>query len=240
MKIAIGLVVKGGKQFIDKWISCAEQIGDIILVVDNGTHAEVNQILINHPKVKQYHIQKDMGRNMSRDYQKVLEMAREEDCQWVWNLDIDDYIPTMNLYEFKKFLLNTYNQSIAFPCFEMRGDANHYIMIPYPTEKGEKEKLKHARICHKCYKVLSHLKFDEKDKHGISIPHNCIPGGLVTIPFQHFGHYTKELREEKRKQYTTEKFKDEREREAIWMEEDESKIVIKEWNKFEFLEDGNN
>jgi len=236
MKVAIGLVVKGGEEFIDGWISCAERIGDTILVVDNGADARVNQILTNHPKVKQYHIQKDMGRNQSRDYQKILEMAREEDCQWVWNLDIDEYVPEINNASLRQFLINSRDQSISFPLFEMRGDNKHYVMLKEPTSG----KMRHARACHKCYKVHFHLKFDEKDKHGISVPHNCIAGGVVNIAVQHFGHYTKELRDEKRRQYATKSFKDLSEQDASWMEDDDSKVIIKEWNKHEFLEDGKN
>ncbi len=227
MKVAIGLVVKGGEEFIDKWISCAEKIGDIILVVDNGADEIVRMKLLKHKKVKQYHIQISMDRNQSRDYQKILEMAREEDCQWVWNLDIDECVPNLDVLALKNFLINSTDQSIAFPFFEMRGDNKHYVML----KEMLSGKLKHARACHKCYRVLSHFKFDEKDKHGVSIPHNCISGGIVNVPVQHYGHYTKELRDEKRKQYLTSSFKDSIEQDATWMEDDDSKIIIKEWDK---------
>jgi hypothetical protein len=222
--LAIGLVVKGGEQFIDKWIESADKIGDIFLIVDNGADNIVKQKLINHPKTKHYLIQKDMGRNQSRDYQKILEMAKEEDIKWIWNLDIDECVPIFNKQTFIEYLLNTQDECIGFPLFEMR-DNNHYVMVKDCTEI-----LKHARCCHKCYKVLSHFKFNEKDWHGSSIPHNCRPGSIVHIYVQHFGHSTKELREQKRNQYKDSTYKDLHELEQSWLEEDESKITIKEWN----------
>ena len=54
MKLGIGLVIKGGEQFIDDWIKVAEKITDTIIVVDNGTDKEVRDILINHKHVKRY------------------------------------------------------------------------------------------------------------------------------------------------------------------------------------------
>ncbi len=225
MKLAIGLVIKGGKQFIDQWIECAERIGNIILVVDNNADGEAKQKLINHSKVKQYHIQKNMGRNQSRDYQKILEMAREEECTWVLNLDIDEVIPNFDVRELYMYLLNITDVSISFPLFEMRNDSNHYVMV-----RAIDGSLKQARMCHKCYKVLSHFKFDEKDIHGSAIPHNCTPGDMVSIPIKHFGHYTKELRAEKRAQYEkSTKYKDEMESTNTWMEDDDSKVVIKKF-----------
>ncbi len=224
MRLAIGLVVKNGKEFINRWVSCAEKMCHSIFVIDNGADKEVKEKLMNHKLVKQYLIQKDMGRNQSRDYQKILEMAREEDCQWVWNLDIDEYVPEINMNNFFLELLNTRDNSIGFPLFEMRNDDKHYIMV-----KEYDGTDKHARLVHKCYKTLSHFKFDEKDKHGTSIPHNCNPGMIIFYPIQHFGHYSKKMRDEKRKTFKEEKFKDKSEQEAIWMEEDESKIIIKEF-----------
>ncbi|MHA1868731.1 MAG: hypothetical protein ACTSXD_11860 [Candidatus Heimdallarchaeaceae archaeon] len=230
MKLGVGLVVKGGEQFIEKWLECAEKIADVILVVHNDANAEVMENLFNSPKLKQYHYQKNMGRNMSRDYQKILEMAREENCDWLWNIDIDEYVPDINVDAFKNYLINSRDQSISFPFFEMRNDDKHYIMLRDPFTG----KLKQARLCHKCYRVLSHLKFNEKDKHGNSIPHNCIPGKPIGIPVQHFGHYTRELRDEKRKQYDTKSFKDTKEQVADWMKEDDE-VIIKKW---EDLKDG--
>ncbi len=224
MRVAVGLVVKGGKEFIKKWISCAEKMCHVILVVDNGADPEVRKILIETPKVKRYLIQKDLERNQSRDYQKILDMAREEDCQWVWNLDIDEYVPKINEQSFALGLLNCQEESVGFPLFEMRNDDKHYVMV-YDPDKTEK----HARLVHKCYKTLSHFKFDDKDKHGVSIPHNCKAGPLLFIPIQHFGHYTKKMRDEKRKVYILNKFKDKSEMNASWMEEDESKIILKEF-----------
>ncbi len=227
MKLAIGLVVKGGKQFIEDWIKCAEKLSKTILVVDNGADKEVKDILINHKCVKRYLIQKDLGRNQSRDYQIILEMAREEDCQWVWNLDIDEYVPKMgNVDDLLLTLLNCRDESVGLPLFEMRGDKKHFVMIKDPIS-GE---LKHARMVHKIYKLLSHFEFDKKDVHGRSIPHNCTAGEYLRIPLQHFGHMTKELRDEKRRQYTTKSHKDITEHISSWLEEDEDKITIKEWS----------
>lgn len=224
MKFCIGLVVKGGKQFIKDWIKCAEKISDIILVVDNGADKEVRDILINHKSVKRYVIQKGLERNQSRDYQQILEMAREENCQWVWNLDIDEYVKKLNTGQLFESLLNWEDDSVGLPLLEMRGDKEHYVMI-----QDLDGTLKHARLVHKIYKTLSHFEFDKKDAHGRSIPHNCKAGGLYFLPIKHFGHMTKKLRDEKRKIYIDMGFKDEKEQESIWMEEDESKIEVRKW-----------
>ena len=77
----------------------------------------------------------------------------------------------------------------------MRNDKKHFIGQP--------------RICHKAYKILSHFEFNIKDKHGCSIPHNCKAGNIINIKLQHFGHMTKELRDEKRKKYENTKDKKE-------------------------------
>ena len=224
MKIAVGLVVKGGKEFIDKWLECASKIGDWIFVVDNGADNYTRNKLLNHNAVKRYVIQKGLERNQSRDYQQILEMAREEDCQWVWNLDIDEYIPEINRDDFYVFLLNCREESVGAFLFEMRNDRNHYVMINDYTNKP-----KHARLSHKIYKLLTHFEFDKRDIHGQSIPHNCKAGPTINIFIQHFGHMNKELRDEKRKQYITKGFKDTEENMASWMEEDEKKIEIKKW-----------
>ncbi len=226
MRIAIGLVVKGGKEWIKDWIKCAEQIGDWIFVVDNGADKEVRDILINHKAVKRYHIQKDLKRNQSRDYQIILEDAREENCQWVWNLDIDEYVPGIDIKKFVFSILNTTSNSIGFPMFEIRGDKEHFVMIRDPTGK-----LKDGRLVHKMYKVLSHFEFDRRDAHGQSIPHNCPrTKTYLPIPIHHYGHMTKELRDEKRERI--EFMKDSDEFMQSWMEEDETKIEIKSWKDF--------
>ncbi len=226
--LAIGLVVKGGSQFIDKWLACAEQFSKVWFVIDNGADIMVKDKLMYHPNTKQYLIQKDMGRNQSRDYQKILEMAREENCDWIFNLDIDEVIDITNLTKFYTFLLNTKDTSIGFPLFEMRGDDEHYVMVQDCTPE-----LKHARLVHKCYKILSHFKFDEKDKHGKSIPHNCDAGNILFMPIRHYGHFTKELREEKRQQYKTENpGKDMEELQQSWLCEDEGKLTIKKWGEW--------
>lgn len=226
MKLGIGLVVKGGKEFIEDWIKCTSKIADWIFVVDNGTDKEVRDILIPHPAVKRYHIQKRLERNQSRDYQIILEDARKENCQWIWNIDIDEYIPKINMQEFIYFLVNCEKESIGFPMFEMRGDKEHFVMVRDPGKK-----LKDGRLVHKCYKVLSHLEFDEKDKHGQAIPHNCERDKtFIPIPIHHYGHMTKKLRDEKRKKVG--EWKDDEEERQTWMEEDEKKLVIKSWKEF--------
>ena len=225
MKLAIGLVVKGGKEFIDRWIESIERVRCIALVVDNGADEEVRKKLLNHKQVKQYHIQNNMGRNMSRDYQKVLEMAREENVTWLWNLDIDEAIPEIDMIPFIYHFANTTDESIGFPFFEMRNDDQHYIMVENDPNEGPKD----ARLGHKMYKVLSHFQFNEKDYHGAPIPHNCKPGGMVPIPIQHFGHFTKELRD-KRKECYTEDIEDKSELKGTWMKEDDE-VIIKKWGE---------
>jgi len=234
-KIAIGLVVRGGKEFINEWIESAERSGDVILVVDNDADDEVREKLINHPKVVQYHKQHFKNRNMSRDYQKILDMAREEKCQWVWLLDHDKYVPEFNLNSFRTYLLNTFDKSIGFPLFEMRNDEDHYVMLP---KKGENDK--HARMSHEMYKVQSHFAYDIQDEHSGVIPQNCTPSEQnVNVMIKHFGHMTKKLREEKRQKYINDKEKfgydDKGELKAIWMEEDESKLDIREFKDMEKL-----
>ena len=232
LKIAVGLVVKGGKEFIDGWIESAEKVADEIFVIDNGADKEVKDKLINHPLVKQYHIQHFSKRNMSRDYAKVLNYAREEKCHWVWIMDIDKYIASIDILDFKHFLMNTKEESIGFPLFEMRGDKEHYVaVIDYQTGDS-----KDARLSHECYKVLSHFEYDVSDEHSGVIPQNCKPGDTIAaVPIKHFGHMTAELRDEKRQKYIKDKkdygYDDKGELKAVWMEEDYSKITIKDFSK---------
>ena len=223
MKLIIGLVVKDGKQFIDKWIKSIETIGCGFLVVDNGADENVRKILINHPQMLQYHIQSFPDRNQSRDYQKILEMAREEKIEWVWNLDIDEAVTNINMDDLAFNLINSTQPSIGFPLIEMRNDDKHYVMV-----KETNNQLRDGRLCHKLYKTLSHFEFDKNDIHGSSIPHNC-PRDKKYIPIfiQHYGHVTKKLREEKRKRIGHSKDKDETLQ--TWLEEDKSKITINKW-----------
>jgi len=223
MKLLIGLVVKDGKQFINKWIKSIERIGCGFLVIDNEADCKVRKILINHPQMIQYHIQKFPDRNQSRDYQKILEMAREERADWVWNLDIDEAVPEINMDGLIFNLINSTQPSVGFPLIEMRSDDKHYVMI-----KESSNELRDGRLCHKLYKVLSHFEFDKNDTHGCSIPHNCPRDKKhVSILIQHYGHMTKELREEKRKRIGHSK--DKAETLQTWLEEDETKITIKKW-----------
>ena len=225
MSLLIGLVVKDGKQFIDKWIECVERLGYDFVVVDNGADKEVKAKLLNHPQMAQYHIQSFKNRNQSRDYQKILEMAREEKADWVWNLDIDEYVPELNPEALDHLLLNCTKNSVGFPLVEMRGDDQHYVLIKQMD--GEE---KDARLVHKIYKVLSHYEFDKNDIHGCCIPHNCSRDvEYVPVFIQHFGHYTKELRAEKRKRLGHEK--DEYEGLQSWMIDDDSKVIIKHWDE---------
>ena len=220
MKLGIGLVVKEGKEFITQWIQCAEQIADVIYVIDNGADIETFTILMNHPKVKYYLIQKDLERNMSRDYQKILDIAREDDCEWILNLDIDEYIRQLPLSMFRVFLLDYTESSIAFPMIEMRNDNQHFVKI-----KDNTDDLKLARMVHKCYRTLSHFEFDKRDKHGCSIPHNCPrTKQAINIIIEHYGHITKEMRDKKREKMGYEK--DSVELTGSWMEDDDSKVVI--------------
>ena len=227
MKLIIGLVIKDGEQFIDKWIESIERIGCGFLVVDNGTDESVKTQLIRHPQMVQYHIQKFSDRNQSRDYQKILEMAREEKADWVWNLDIDECIQKIDMGELMFTLLNSTQPSIGLPLIEMRNDDQHYVMI-----KEANNELRDGRLCHKLYKVLSHFEFDKNDIHGCSIPHNCSRDKkYINIIIQHFGHMTKELREEKRNRIGHIKDKDEHTQ--TWLEEDESKITINSFKEME-------
>jgi len=131
----------------------------------------------------------------------------------------------VNMENLKFFLLNQHEPSIGFPLFEMRNDIDHYIMI-----KDGFGGMKHGRLVHKAFKPLSHFAFDLKDTHGQSIPHNCPRSrSFVNIIIKHYGHMTKELRAEKRKKVGH--LKDDMEEDAIWMEEDESKLIIKKFTK---------
>ena len=227
MKLIIGLVVKGGKEFISRWIESIERMRCKFLVVDNGADKIVREKLINHPQMQQYHIQKFPNRNQSRDYQKILEMAREEKAEWCWNIDIDEVVPNINIDELYFNLLNTINVSIGFPLIEMRNDDKHYVMI-----KESNGELRDGRLVHKLYKVLSHFEFDKNDIHGCSIPHNCPrQKDYTNIIIQHFGHISVKLREEKREREGHSKDKDENMQ--TWLEEDESKITIKPWEELE-------
>lgn len=227
MRLGVGLVIKNGDQFIDKWLDSAERIADVIFVVDNDGTERSTTMLALHSKVKYYKLQKGLERNMSRDYQQLLDMAREENVDWLWNIDIDEIVPTFDKKQFMSMLVNTRNESIGFPLFEMRDDDKHYVRV-----RENDGSLKDARCVHKCFKVLSHLAYNQKDKHGKSIPHNCKVDIIINIPIQHFGHLTKELREEKRKFYkehsdNTKNFSDASENRAEWMKEDPEEIV--EW-----------
>jgi len=227
MKLVIGLVVKGGKEFIDKWIESIEKINCAFLVIDNGADDEVRQRLIGHKQMVQYRIQKFTDRNQSRDYQKILDMAREEKADWVWNLDIDECVPQIDMNFFHFNLLNATKDSFGFPLIEMRNDDKHYVMI-----KESNNQLRDGRLVHKVYKVLSHFEFDKNDTHGCSIPHNCArTKDHLPIMIQHYGHLTKDLREEKR--LRAGHSKDDDEHLNTWLTEDESKITI---NKFKDLE----
>ena len=227
MKLIIGLVVKGGKEFIDKWVESIERIGCDYIVIDNGADKIVRDKLINHPKMLQYHIQKFPNRNQSRDYQKILDMAREEKADWVWNLDIDEYVPKIDMSFLYFKLLNATGFSVGFPLIEMRNDGEHYVMI-----KESNNELRDGRLVHKLYKVCSHFEFDKNDIHGCSIPHNCSrEKGFIPIIIQHFGHMTPELREEKRNREGH--VKDMDEHSQTWLEEDESKITINEFKELE-------
>jgi len=221
MKIGVGLVVKGGKQFLKDWIISAERIADVIFVIDNEADDIVKSTLIKHPKVKRYIIQKGLERNMSRDYQQILDLARDENCDWLWNIDIDEYIPEFDKLALKQTLLNVSDTTIGFPLLEMRGDRKHYVMV-----KDKTKELKDCRLVHKCYKVLSHFAYNLKDKHGSATPHNCICNiRFIPIVIQHYGHMTKELRDEKRER--GKEGKDNYEHKSTWMEEDETKLTIK-------------
>lgn len=226
MKICIGLVIKDGKDFIQDWIKSVENICDMIIVIDNEADKEVKELLIKHPLVKHYVIQKNMERNMSRDYQKILDIAREEDCQWIINLDSDELIQDFDKGMLYNFLINCEDDSVGFPLFEMRNDLNHYVMVR-DYMKGE---MKDGRLCHKAYKTLSHFAFNLQDKHGSSIPENCQRSKrFINVPIKHLGHMTKELREEKRIRNSTTQIKDFAEINEPWFEENIEKITIKEW-----------
>lgn len=231
MKVCIGLVIKNNEEFIQDWIKSVENICDMIIVIDNGISEEGKKLLITHPLVKHYIIQKDVERNMSRDYQKILDIAREENCQWVINLDSDELIINLDKKILYNFLINCEDDSVGFPLFEMRNDLNHYVMV----RDYMKCELKDGRLVHKAYKTLSHFKFDEKDKHGCSIPHNCQRSKrFINVAIKHLGHMTKQLRDEKRNRYIedqklTNEMKDFVETKEPWFEENIEKITIKEW-----------
>ncbi len=240
LKICIGLVVKGGKQFINKWIESAERCGDCIVVVDNDADEEVRNKLINHLMVKHYHIQKYPNRNMSRDYQKILDYAREEKCQWCWIMDMDKFVPEFDVDNLKALLMDTKDQSVGFPLFECRNDFDHYVMI-----KDKDGTMKHARLAHEMYKVLSHFAYDVSDEHSGVIPQNCTPGdAFIWTPIHHYGHMTKELREEKRQKYIKDKeeynYDDKGELVSTWMSENESEIEVRPFKELNIIQKNKN
>ena len=179
---------------------------------------------------KQYHFQNYPIRNMSRDYNKILEYAHEEKCKWVWLIDFDEYIPEIELYRFKGMLLNCKSDCVSFPLFEMRGDINHYIMV-----KDMDGSLKHARKCHKCYKVLPHTAYTVNDEHSAVIPDTCLfRDEIYWFPILHLGHMTKNLREEKRKMYSKDMeefgYDDKGELQSNWLTENEEELEIKKYD----------
>ena len=225
MRLGVGLVIKNGDEFIEKWLESADRIADVIFVVDNDGTTLSTAMLTSHPKVKYYKLQKGLERNMSRDYQQLLNMAREENVDWLWNIDVDEIVPFFDKREMTQMLVNSRSESIGFPLFEMRDDDKHYVRV-----KEADGAYKDARGVHKCFKVLSHLEYNLKDRHGRSIPHNCKVDILANIPIQHFGHMTKKLRDEKRKFYKNESnnnqnFSDASENFAEWMKEEPKEIV---------------
>ena len=230
MKIACGLVVKNGKEFINQWIKCAEQF-DEIYVIDNYADKEVRDILFKHPKIKHYHIQKT-HRNFSRDCQKLLDIAKEEKADWLWILDIDEEIYNFNIDILKGYIDTIFDQSIGVLLLEMWNDPEHFI-----TMKGFDE-----RVCHKCFKVLSHLEYDLNDTHGGSLPPNCMQGAVTSLIVKHYGHMNKKLRDEKRKMYK--EFAktnpiDQAELDAPWMKEDNDEEIkeFKNYSKLNLAED---
>ncbi len=116
-KICIGLVVTQGKEFLDTWLDTVNRFGDFICVVDNDADPEVREAILKHPKLKQYRIQKKDKVNMSRDYQQILDMARDEHADWVWILDIDKYIPEVDNEVIKNFLIDYNGQSLGYALF---------------------------------------------------------------------------------------------------------------------------
>ena len=160
-KICVGLVVKGGKEFIDHWIECVEKIADLIVVVDNNADKEVRELLIDHPLVKSY-TKQTLKRSNGRDYQLILEQARKFDVKWIWNIDIDeivDFPQDFDKDEFADYICASNQETYTFPLFEMRNDKDHFT---------------HIRTCPKLYRSFSHFKFVERDTYGGPIPDNCI------------------------------------------------------------------
>lgn len=238
VRIGVGLVGINGKNFISDWIESADRCGDCFLVVDNGIDREAREKIIKHPKTKHYHIQHYPYRNMSRDYQKILEYAREEKCQWVWIMDFDKLVSEVDIVELKSFLLDTNVESVSFPLFECRNDIDHYVMV-----KDKNNVPKHARLSHEMYRVKSHFEYDTRDEHSGVLPQNCkCEDCLLWIPIKHLGHMTKELREEKRQKYIKDKemfgYDDKGELTSEWLCEDESKITIKKFSDFKIDPNG--
>ena len=204
-KIIIGLVCGNGKQWVEKWYEQAHRIGDDIIVIDNSTDG-TGEYFLNKPKVAFYLKNKYNDRHMSRDYQRILDLARSIGATWIFNLDLDEFVsPTCTNYNFLELVNNTtgvgYASTYGFILFEMIDDDQHFMKTEYD-----------CRLVHKFYKVLSHYKYDLTDKHGSSIPHNIETlGPCVNFKIQHFGHYTKELRDQKINMYTNGSKKDKEE-----------------------------
>ena len=216
MKIGIGLVIgdvpKSVKNmFFENYGNMSINIADILFVIDNTKDGIKDIIKTWKFQTISYIKNEDNSRNMSRDYQKILNMARFYNCDWLFLLDIDEVLTGIIKEDVIEAIQNNpVYESFGFTLYEMVNDFKHYIPL---------SKKQDFRVCHKLFKTSPHLFFNIYDKHGQCMPHNCPAGPILKSKLLHFGHFNKELRDFKKKQYSSyvsDNNKDKEELEAIW------------------------
>lgn len=235
MKIAVGLVCGNTPEefkgkWNKRWYEQASHISDNLIIIDNSTDG-TGDYFVGKPKVKYYLKQENNERHMNRDYQMILDFARKLKATWVFNLDLDEVIdPARGGKELLTLAHGGMNEGMVFystyrfPLFEMRGDEDHYVL----SDGG-----KDCRGVSKFYKVLPQYVFDPDNTHGSSIPENIENlGPVVDLKIKHLGHMTRKQRDDKRKQYDTQKKNDILEQEAFYMKEED--ILIEKWKGWDW------
>lgn len=231
MRLIIGLVVgnvmeKYRKNWCERWYKQALRLGTDIIVIDNSTDG-TGEFFLNREKVIYYLKQSYNQRNMNRDYQTILNLTRIIHGDWILNIDIDEeYEPNITLdkllYIINGNLEGKYYSSYKFILYDMREDEIHYSLL-----NG-----KDCRAVCKIFKVMPHLQYDLYNVHGTPVPENLEDGPILNIKIKHYGHWTKELREEKRKCYNTTMDRDLLEQNADWLKDEVETRELPEilWN----------